>query len=165
MVISKESYLSLFQEYYNKVDEELIAILKGHLLIEKLLNQIIEEFVFHPEILPETRLSFYQKIHLARSISYSEQDNTMWKLVTAFNTLRNEYAHNLDSDAKEKKLEKLKQLYIVETKGSEFEKVWEEGNVIGIAYSMSMIIGFLTSFEKEVKSFKNFVNKHGNPRK
>jgi hypothetical protein len=62
-------------------------------LVEKALNQIIEDFIFHADKIVEARLSFAQKIHFARSISLDEHDNSMWNLVTA---LRNDFAHEFD---------------------------------------------------------------------
>jgi hypothetical protein len=45
------------------------VVLKGHLLIEEALDGIISNFVFHSERIGEARLSFAQKVNLARSMS------------------------------------------------------------------------------------------------
>jgi hypothetical protein len=157
MKITFANLPEILEEHFNKIDEELVAVLKGHLLIEQLLNQIIEDFVFHEDKLIEARLGFQQKVHIAKSLSLSEQNNSMWNLVLAMNTLRNDFAHQLDSIKRAQKFLRTRGLYELEMKGEQFENVWNKGNVIGIAYTTSMIFGFLTSFHEEVLRFKELV--------
>lgn len=157
MKITKDKFTEIFNEYFNKVDEELIAVLKGQLLIERTLNQIIDDFVFHDDKLIEARLSFSQKVHIARSMSLNQFDNSMWTLILVLNSLRNDFAHQLDSEKRTAKFEKVKNLYIQETKGSDFENVWDNDQVIGIAYTTTLILGFLIAFHDEVLRFKGVV--------
>ena len=55
------------------VDDEALVVLKGQLIVEKKLDEIIEAFVFHPEQLETARLSFAQKVAIARSLSLERQ--------------------------------------------------------------------------------------------
>ena len=157
MKITKEKFLEIFDEHFNKVDEELNAILKGHLLIERALNQIIEDFVFHSDKLIEADLSFFKKVHVARSMSLDQSDNSMWALILSFNSLRNDFVHELSSSKRQARIEKVKTLYVLEMKGDDFEKVWDSDPVLGIAYSTSLIVGFLITFHEEVLRFKSMV--------
>ncbi len=158
MKITKEVFSKIFDEQFNKVDDELVAVLKGHLLVEKVLNQIIEDFVFHDDKIIDARLNFAQKVQIARSMSLDHQDNSMWSLISVMNTLRNDFAHQLDSEKRNAKFDKVKAIYVQETKDNEFENIWSKGNVIGIAYTTTLILGFLITFHEEVLRFKEMVN-------
>lgn len=72
----EEKYRQL-AKIFGDTDRESLVILKGHLLIEESLNFIIENFVHHSEFMNNAKLTFYQKLNIARSMSLSEQDNSM----------------------------------------------------------------------------------------
>lgn len=74
-----------FKQHLQHVDDTLILILKGHLLIEDALNSIIAKFVFHTEWLDAVSLRFPQKIALARALSLGDHENEMWELASAIN--------------------------------------------------------------------------------
>jgi hypothetical protein len=68
------------EEHFAQVDETVLVVLKGHLLIEEALDTIISRFVFHPEFIQAANLRFAQKLSIARSISLDEHNNEMWGL-------------------------------------------------------------------------------------
>lgn len=84
---SKE-ILGKLEEHLRYVDESAQVILKGHLVIEETLSEIISTFVFHDEYLEGARLSFAQKLAIARTMSLDEHGNEMWQLIAALNSLR-----------------------------------------------------------------------------
>lgn len=144
---------------FGDIDRESLVILKGHLLIEESLNFIIENFVHHSEFMNNARLTFYQKLYIARSMSLSEQDNSMWLIIEKINTLRNDFSHRLESDKREAKIQIIVSLYKLEMKATENEHDWENEELpIFLAYVISLCIGFLSEFESEVKRFKTVVN-------
>jgi len=87
-------------QYLPQGDLSLI-VLKGHLLIEELLYTIVKGAVKHPESVEDARLRFSQLACLARAIAYEDRLRPVWDAVLAINTLRNMFAHDLDT----KKLE------------------------------------------------------------
>jgi hypothetical protein len=48
------------------VDDVAQIVLKGHLLIEALLNEALSTYVLHEEFLEPARLQFYQRLNLCR---------------------------------------------------------------------------------------------------
>ena len=70
-------------EHFEHVDETVLVVLKGHLLIEEALAAIIEGFVFHPEFMQAASLRFGHKVSVARSMSLSDQQNEMWSIILA----------------------------------------------------------------------------------
>lgn len=143
---------------FGNIDKESLVVIKGHLLIEESLNYIIENFVHHSEFMNKAKLSFYQKINVARSMSLSEQDNTMWILIEKINTLRNDFSHRLESEKRDEKINLIISLYNSEMKNSEFEQDWEKEDFPEfLAFVISFCLGFLGNFEEEIKRFKEVV--------
>ena len=145
-------------EIFGDIDIESLVIIKGHLLIEESLNFIIENFVHHPDFMKNANLSFYQKLNVARSMSLNEQDNLIWLIIEKLNTLRNDFAHRLNSEKREEKIKLIVSLYKSEMKDSEFVSDWEnEDRPTFLSLVISFCLGFLSSFEAEVERFKSVV--------
>lgn len=70
------------------------VILKGHLLIEEQIKQIIDERVKKPEALSDARLTCHQAICIAEAFCPKEQ--YIWEPVKKLNRIRNELAHNAE---------------------------------------------------------------------
>lgn len=80
-------------------DPLLTIVLKGHLLAEERLNQLIRLFAPHPEHLAATTLRFHQKLGIVRAlVPTAMADALVWELLEALNTVRNEMAHSLGQD-------------------------------------------------------------------
>ncbi len=84
-----------------------LSLLKGHLLIERHLNKLIERGTEHPEFIPK-ELRFAQKLKLARSHSQNANKTHLWTAISLLNEARNELSHSLET----KELEKLIQKFI-----------------------------------------------------
>jgi hypothetical protein len=84
---------------------------------DRTLALVIEQHVFHRENITEAKLSFSQKIQVARSLCLRKNNLGEWNLISAINGLRNDLAHRLNSPDREKKLERVKVLYIQEAAG------------------------------------------------
>ena len=149
-----------FQEHLGQIDELTLVVLKGHLLIEESLDKIISTFVFHPEMLEPARLSFAQRVAIARAISLDEHENSMWELVLAINTLRNDLAHNLRSPRRVQRTERVFSLLDHESRNAEGPSPQlpagpEHGRM---AVAIALSLGFLSSFQAEVERFKDLVS-------
>jgi len=77
-------------------DLTLIA-LKGHLLAEEALDDLIRFYCKNPEHLDDVEIRFQVKARLARALSGHVVWIGLWPLLDALNTVRNDLAHNLDS--------------------------------------------------------------------
>lgn len=76
-------------------EEELGLIIKGHLLIEYILNQIIEQTFKKPEVFfKDNRAnSFSVKLNILYSLGLIPMH--IYKNIQSVNKIRNQYAHNL----------------------------------------------------------------------
>src|SRR5688500_14272598 len=90
------------------VDGLTLLVLKGHLFLERRLQTIIDLFVHHPERLRAVNLTFVEKVAIARSLSLEQDGSSIWSLILAINTLRNDIAHALDSEKRANRLANLR---------------------------------------------------------
>ena len=153
-------------------DDIMLVVLKGHLLIEDSLMTIIRKFVPHGEFINEARLNFYQKVQIARSLSWDEHQNDMWELALGMNRVRNDMAHALEPPKVEDRIRGLRTRYFEIFADSKWIQK-EKGNPDTEVLKKIVIVtlGFLFSFEKEVERFRwwvgimdRFVNPHRNRR-
>ena len=72
-----------------------LVILKGHLLIEEQVRQIIAERMKRPNALIDARLECYQAICIAEALC-PEEEEYVWNAVKKLNNIRNELAHKTE---------------------------------------------------------------------
>ena len=56
-------------------------ILRGHLPVEELLDEVLKAWLKDPSVLPDTRLTFHQKMKLSQGIISGGRDGFTWKPV------------------------------------------------------------------------------------
>ena len=77
-------------------DLTLIA-LKGHLLAEEALDDLIRLYCKQPEHLDDVEIRFMVKARIARALSGHIVWIGLWPLIDALNSVRNDLAHKLES--------------------------------------------------------------------
>lgn len=141
------------------VDEVAHVLLKGHLLIEEALSEVLAQYVFHREHLAEARLTFAQKTQLARALCLRKNTFGEWDLISAINSLRNDLAHRLNSSDRDKKLAKVKDLYIREAGGFDMvEEVKKESEAVILLYACAHSAGFLSTFLADSRDYRQMVH-------
>lgn len=167
MDAAAKEILAKLEQHLQHVDESALVILKGHLVVEEALSEIIGTFVFHGELLDGAHITFAQKVAIARSMSLDDHNNEMWQLVLAVNSLRNELAHALDSPKRVKKTKALIDLH----KNLGGSMTMADGSEVPehllLSFTVSYSLGFLSGFIEEVRRFRSvidemdkFVNPH-----
>ena len=94
-----------FIELLPKNGDLEFSVLKCHLLVEEVLTKLILDSTKHPEYVRKARLTFAQKVSMARSVSDLEHTTWVWGAVAKLNDARNELAHGLSVDDIKAKLE------------------------------------------------------------
>jgi hypothetical protein len=77
-------------------DLTLVAI-KGHLIVECIINKIVASHCQTPEYLDKARLTFSQLTYLAQSLIIIPSPKQIFPAIHNLNRLRNQLAHNIDS--------------------------------------------------------------------
>jgi hypothetical protein len=76
-----------------QASEQLHLVLRGHLYIEYLLNEIINRSVQNPKELESRRMSFFKKVRLLHALG--KIDKPITDLLLSLNSVRNSFAHEL----------------------------------------------------------------------
>jgi len=77
-------------------EDRTLVILKGHLLIEEKLRQIIDNHVVNKSPIIKAKLSFIQVIYLVRAFIKNYNDSWVWGALKLLNNLRNSVAHSIE---------------------------------------------------------------------
>lgn len=100
------------EEHLPDTDDLCLITLKGHLLVEEILEEIVLHHCLEPETLNGVDISFFLKLRLAQSLIGSEKSpKFIWEMASALNSLRNELSHNLESEKVDGKLERFLSFY------------------------------------------------------
>ena len=99
-------------------DLELV-ILKGHLLIEEQIKEIIRQRLLNPEALNITRMNCHQAICLAQALLPAGHKEQFWTATKKFNELRNNIAHKLSPEEREAKVDEFIACVPVEWEGQD----------------------------------------------
>lgn len=83
-------------EHLPKKGDETLTVLKGHLLLETLLNDFIEHGSFKKESkLSKERIEFSHKINICEAFAIVNNDH-LFNGLRKLNSIRNKYSHNLE---------------------------------------------------------------------
>jgi hypothetical protein len=97
--IATEDYFKSLEQFLSHLppgrDEELL-VLKGHLLVERLVARYLRSRLPNPEQLEKVGLRFAQKVAVASAMSSEADEAWLWQAIFLLNQLRNELAHDLD---------------------------------------------------------------------
>jgi hypothetical protein len=96
--------LSRFIKHLPKNGDIELGLLKCHLLVEEVLNRLISRKAINPEFLAKARLSFSQKVSLARALSDIDPEDWVWAALKKLNDARNELSHGLSAEQIDAKL-------------------------------------------------------------
>jgi hypothetical protein len=96
--IATEQYFASLAQFRTHLpagkDDELL-ILKGHLLIERLLVKFLASNLARADRLAQMKPRFAQKLAFASALRADPSDDWLWEAIAALNNLRNELAHQL----------------------------------------------------------------------
>lgn len=115
-----------------RIPIELI-VLKGHLLIERQLNALIECALIKPQSLNPARLTFAKKVNLAEAL-YGVISSINWAHLRDINSIRNSMAHELEDDDLIPKIRR----FINAVKGDDIKYV-DGGLVEQLSYCVSYL--------------------------
>lgn len=95
MVSSIDEHMSRYLDLITpKAADPTYSILKAHLIFEEMLRAYLKQTLPCPDALSGTRLTFSQRLAIARSITpIAQVDDWVWTGVEKLNKLRNLLAH------------------------------------------------------------------------
>jgi hypothetical protein len=104
---SGDRFIRRFRQHLTEVDELSNTILRGHLEVERDLDEIVELIFFRPEYLKDIRLGFADRVSLARAYA-PDPDDSVWNVARCLNEARNAIAHRRTPEARAGKIANLR---------------------------------------------------------
>jgi len=95
---AKESPIARFTIGMTKIEDEHLYILRGHLLIEELLRELINLKMRKSDALIEARLTFNQILCIVKAIYWQRDYEWLWESIMILNNARNSISHKLAPD-------------------------------------------------------------------
>jgi hypothetical protein len=86
-----------YRRHLPRSSDPTLIVLKGHLLIEEEINDFISHLLPNPDALAAGKLTCYQRVRLLRALLPHGPITDFFDTVEKLNTLRNKFAHNLES--------------------------------------------------------------------
>ena len=143
-----ENHALLFEHLPDDCADPVLLILKGHLLIERMVRRYIHRELSNPEAFRGNSLSAAQCIMIAEALGpHSENRARLWSLVRELNAIRNRLAHNLDIDA-EKRLES----FVAEVDDFADINISRLRSALGFLYGVVQGLGDTNSGGQQVKT-------------
>jgi hypothetical protein len=93
----KDKSFQRFDKHFPRTKDITLIVLKGHLLIEEEINDLLFQFLKNKKHIKKARMTSYQKICLVESLLLKgNTKGTCFEIVEKINTLRNDIAHKLE---------------------------------------------------------------------
>jgi len=139
------------QTQSKKLKAVTAVVLRGHLIIERLLCGLITGMVPNPERLRLERMPFSQKLALARALTPVEAGSRCWVLVEELNRLRNMLAHSLTHPQFESRLRQIRKQFQTVIKRSDWAmSARGRGELAAVTQIVFALIHFLAPLDGAV---------------
>jgi len=150
--ILQDRALIRFKRHMPRSNDLTLIILKGHLLIEQEMNDILDSNLTESKALLNARLTFNHRLAIIKAIYGSfKRSKFPYNNIEKLNTLRNQLVHNLEP----KNLEENVLAFVQEVEGHESKAKFSEMKLEirlknSIAYLCGMICGYQEGREAAV---------------
>lgn len=146
-----------YMAYMTPGDDLVLIVLKGHLLIEQLLDRIVQTIVAHGEMIDD-RFGFAHKLTLARAMCWSQEMNPIWAFIGALNSLRNDVAHSLGNDKTEGRLKRALDAHETFLGPEEVKEVAGFDTADRLKHAVMQTMGFLGSYLADAAAYRMTVD-------
>jgi len=134
---SQEDFRKFWEHIPWASQNEMLIILKGHLLVEDILREYCASEVKFPAELEKAKLTFTQVAQLVRAIQKYPPPQWVWGAIFKLNALRNKLAHKLIPEDFEKQKQEFVNLVGVEDEGGLFAAFPRDFEQVAVAIFMT----------------------------
>jgi hypothetical protein len=146
-----------FIEHLQEIDEIAQIILKGHLHVEQQLERILTYMFFYGDYALKARIGFDQRIQLIKGWS-AFHEHEHWEFISALNQLRNEIAHKSPGEARKKKIEDVRQMFIKACIPSVREQYKSAADSTITLYLCATASGFLEKIHDDILDMRQRID-------
>jgi hypothetical protein len=102
-----DEFIKSFRKHLSQVDEVSNVILRGHLEVERALDEVVDLIFFRPEYVRKIRLEFSEKLQIVKA--YAPDPNAAdWMAIESLNEARNSIAHRNTLERRATKVKKVR---------------------------------------------------------
>jgi hypothetical protein len=153
-----DKYVQKFKNHLEQVDAFTLIAIKSHLILESAIDNIIRLIFFHPDIILDARVNFFQKVEIVRAYSLREDEMSIWKLMHAIAELRNEVAHNLEPKRREPRMNKVRTLFYSEVSAEIAKAHRNAPDEMIVMLAAGLCTGFLGSHERDLTGLRKQID-------
>lgn len=156
--IDLDEFVENFRKHLSEVDELAQVILKGHLEVERHLDDVVDTIFFRPEYLRDARLNFHQKIRIAKAYS-PDPTARDWQVIEGLNKARNSIAHRAGVEKRAAEIAKLREA--LSKWGTERSRLSNKSadEIEVVVLAAAMCSGFLLYLEDSVRKVRDAIGK------
>lgn len=99
--------MSSFERFFTHLpttNDLTLIILKGHLLVEEEINEILDMKLKESSAIYQARLGFHQRLAVLKALTGTTDDPFLYSSIEKLNSLRNKISHNLEPNDLEIKI-------------------------------------------------------------
>ena len=145
-----DEFIEDYHKHLGEIDEIAQLVLSAHFEIDTALNDVLVLSVCHEEYLEKIRISFPDKIHIARALTPESHDHPHWQVILALNALRNQVAHRMEREKREQKIRELRAAMLPAAKPKLAETIKNVEDAKFISYAAAMGTGYLLHLLDEI---------------
>jgi hypothetical protein len=157
--MENDEFFEEFKKHITKVDELANVVLKSHLLVEQDLDEPIAVIFFHPDHVLNAGLNFDRKVQVVRAMSLRTDLVSVWDLLLALNSLRNQVAHRqTDPAGKKRKMDRLRQICLAYVKPESRREHENDPDTTMVVFACAICSGFLRHFIDGYAELRKHIN-------
>ena len=154
VVLLRDVRFARFRAHLPASDDITLIALKGHLLAEEIVTDIIRIYCASPDLIDDERLTFAPKLLFATALIPKQFPREVWRAAAALNSLRNVLSHRLDSPETQKRLKKLFEHVGQASSGMQGQLQQLADDAERLRVSVTWILIALTAHEARAKEWR-----------
>jgi hypothetical protein len=154
----KDEFVLRYRKELSPPDDIAQLVLNGHLQIEAQLDEVLKAIFFHPDQMLDARLSFAQKMQVARAHAMRHVDDLQWDIIHTFNRLRNEIAHGGENKKRSARIEELRKLLLAGGKDEFREQVRRSNQAHVVVRGALVSTGYLLHYKDGLISLRRHID-------
>jgi hypothetical protein len=161
MTKDTQKYFEELKAHLPMVKDPTVIILRGHLLIEDLLDRLISANLRNTHAIQNARLTFFQKLCLAQGIIGSSNEDGKWKAIKELNKLRNMISHNLPDETMAKSLDPVLDAFFPGKVSDIPNDIHSKSKALrrGIIFECAMLVGQIEEMEYRKRASNQSVHR------
>ena len=157
--VEGKQWTELHEKHFAGLTDMEMIVLKGHLLVERLLTALLLHHCHTPAALRKLDLSFYKQMLLVKAMISPSFPDECWEWIELINRLRNDIAHELEPPKLKERLKKVRAIVEphMRTAPDEFQSKFDTDED-RVKVLISLCMAYLSTFDSILRLQKKSEN-------